>query len=154
MIVNLFRLMLVCVMLSSLVLNSIALENEISCEKVEVVNELPMDSRKRCVLSQTTKINAGGFLIKSPRDESVERVDLAYNKQIEFLPENISESFPNMKVYDAAACAIRRISRANFVNLKEIQKLFFDGNLIERVEGDVFEGLTTLEYIYLSMLDD
>lgn len=144
------KLMLVCLTLSSLALNSIALENEISCEKVEADIELPKDSRKRCVLTQTTKINAGGFLINSPRDESVERIDFAYNKQIEYLPENISEAFPNLKVYDAAACAIRKISRANFVNLKSIQKLFFDGNLIERVEGDVFEGLTTLEFIYLS----
>lgn len=90
--------------------------------------------------------------MKSPQDESVETISLAYNKRIEFLPDNIYKTYPNLKSYDAAACAIRNISKANFVNLQKLSSITLDGNLIERIDANVFDGLNLLQEIFLSII--
>lgn len=101
-------------------------------------------------MTDVTVIDSLGYTLGLSRDESIETITFAYNKNIEFLPENVSETYPNLAVFDAAACAIRRISQLNFVNLLKLENIFLDGNRIERIERFTFDGLNSLSEIYLS----
>lgn len=121
-----------------------------SCEKVKDVNSQAADLLKKCLLTESTVIGNSGFILNSPRDESIEVVTFAYNKKIEFLPDSIHLVYPNLKTYDAAACAIKSIKKSNFENLDKLKTIFLDGNLIERIDADTFEGLTEIQEIYLS----
>lgn len=139
-------------MFVSIAITSIVANNEISeCEEVKEVEQQSKNLVKKCLLLKTTVIDAPGHSVTIPRDESIKNVMYAYNKHIEYLPDNIYKSYPNLTTYDGAACAIKNISKSNFVNLHQLKTIFLDGNLIERIEADVFEGLTMLERIYLSI---
>ncbi|CRK93245.1 CLUMA_CG006788, isoform A [Clunio marinus] len=67
------------------------------------------------------------------------------NKRIQFLPENISSWFPNLTDYIARNCSVKAISKINFLNLTELRSLNLDFNEIERLDGDIFEGLSSLK---------
>lgn len=124
--------------------------SEISCEVIRTISGEA--SFKECLMTRTTEINSPGFTITTSIDENVRTISFANNKKIQFLPENVHDAFPDLKVFDAAACAVRKISGKNFRKLSKLSTIFLDGNLIERVDGDTFHGLTSLTNIYLSEL--
>lgn len=122
---------------------------KISCEKVK---EIQSGELKKCLLTEHTVINAPGYILISPKDESVESISFAYNKNIKYLPQSVFEIFPALKVFDAAACAIKNISNGNFAHLGNLSDIYLDGNLIDRIESGTFEGLTLLKTIFISKM--
>lgn len=123
----------------------------ISCENVK--DSLSLNARPtECSLTEITVINSRGFTLSSPRDIETGTITFAYNKNIEYLPDNVYQTFPNLRQFDAAACAIRNISNTNFVKLDKLARIHLDGNLIERLESTTFEGLAMLEKIFLSKI--
>lgn len=121
----------------------------ISCEEIKDKRS-SNDWATKCFFTETTVINSPGFKISAPRDTETRTIAFPYNKNIEYLPDNVYQTFPNLKVVDAAACAIKNISSANFVNLKKLVTIFLDGNFIEQIESGTFQGLVNLERIFLS----
>lgn len=95
-------------------------------------------------------IEAHGFTIDSPRNEFIEGLFMGWNEQVDYLPENISERFPNLVVMDAVYSSINSISKANFVNLTSLQRLYLRGNRIQRIDDDTFSGLISLTVLELS----
>lgn len=121
--------------------------SEIPCEKFEEV--FNSNTLKKCLMTEETTIGNEDFTV-APKDELVAIISLAYNKKIAFLPQNISDCFPNLRNYDAAACAIEKIKKSNFANLVHLSTVNLDGNLIQSIHADVFSGLSSLQSIFLS----
>lgn len=119
--------------------------NEIVCEKFKEVRGF-----KQCVLTERTVISSPEFSLALLRDESVDAIALAYNKNIQYLPLSAHEVLPNLRWIDAAVCAIKSISHANFASLVKLEKLHLDANFIEEIEARTFDGLVALKEIYLS----
>ena len=116
---------------------------EISCEKINL---------KQCFLNEVTVINSPDYVIVSTSDEyeTVETIKCPYNKNIKYLPKGVHDVFPNLRTYDAAVCAIKKISKSNFAQLGKLVVIRLDGNLIEQIESGTFEDLTSLQEIYIS----
>jgi len=102
-------------------------------------------------MTEKTVIDSTGFLFKSTEDEEVKAISYWGNKKIQFLPEMIGETFPNMNALVARDCSIRAISKKNFEKLSKLVILDLDKNQIERIESDTFEGLMALEHLAISV---
>lgn len=97
-----------------------------------------------------TVINDIGFLITSPRNDSIGGLYFLNNKKVEYLPENTAEKFPNLKILHAQGCSIKSVSKQNFKNLKTLRYLTLRDNEIQKIESDTFLDLVALEKLYLS----
>lgn len=124
---------------------------EISCEKIELnyVNQYGIKSPKTCLMSSASTVDSLGFLIASPRDETVEVLRMSTNKKIFFLPENVAEMFPNLVSYYAYGCSLTEVSKKNFRSLRKLTLLSLNGNNIEEIASNTFEDLRSLLYLYL-----
>jgi hypothetical protein len=134
------------ILLILLVANLYSAENQtaakiVTCEKVE---DLCCDSFgffKTCFMNDKTTINGDGFNI-SPNDETIERLIMTNNQEIEFLPENVNETFPDLFLYAA-------ISNKNFKGLSKLRELNLAHNQIETIPSDTFKDLTWLQELDL-----
>jgi Leucine rich repeat len=127
---------------------SVAEGRKVSCEKIIVpINEGML---KTCLLENSTEITRGGFKISASRDESMQQISFRTNRNIQYLPEMVSKSFPDLIVYDAGSCQLNRISEKNFHGLHVLQKLFLDNNKIKQVSSNTFAELSELLIIDLS----
>lgn len=103
---------------------------------------------KTCYMKNTA-VDSLGISFSSPKDNDVGAVDFDGNKNIQFLPENIADSFPSLLMYYAANCAIKSVTKLNFKSLRMLRKLYLYGNQISKIEGDTFDDLTLLEHLQL-----
>lgn len=70
------------------------------------------------------------------------------NKRIKFLPKEISKTYAGLVQILAADCSIEAISKKNFGYLP-LKHINLSGNLITKIHDDTFEGLGSLEILYL-----
>lgn len=119
------------------------------CEKIEKHSYWSI-TNPTCVMTATTVINSVGFLITTPRNDSVEGFLSIFNKKIEYLPENMAEQFPNLVFIQAQDCSIKAISKQNLKNLKRLRFLALIQNSITKIESDTFGDLLALEELWLS----
>jgi Leucine-rich repeat (LRR) protein len=127
-----------------------ASDKEVSCEKI--VNYLwshQIGTQKTCNMEAITKIDSLGFQISDLKDDTVLQVRMYGNLNIRFLPENTAEKFPNLIAYVAPFCSIESISRKNFMNLRNLKELILNSNQIERIDGETFRDLMSLEILFL-----
>jgi hypothetical protein len=100
--------------------------NELKCEKLTTkpwnytrdFNEL-----KICCMDDTTVI-AEQNLIIATRDGSINSLRFSENKNILYLPVQVSENFPRLLTYSASNCSIKQVSKENFAGLKNLIALF------------------------------
>ena len=121
--------------------------DQVSCEKIGHY-DFGLGSWKTCYMDKTTEINSADTTIAS-RDESVEGLYFYNNKNIKFLPIEVSEKFPNLLGLGARDCSLTTISKANFKGLSKLRYLSLAQNRIEKIRSDVFEDLVALEHLYL-----
>jgi hypothetical protein len=103
---------------------------------------------KACYMQQETMIDSSGYEIAAERDENIGALELKDNKLIFYLPENVSEVYPNLLAITAQNCVIREISFKNFKGLSKLRLLNLGGNQIETIEMDTFKDATELNEIY------
>lgn len=65
------------------------------------------------------------------------------------MPTNLSLSFPDLIGISADFCSIKMVFKENFKNLNKLKELWLSNNQIEKVMGNTFEDLTSLEWLYL-----
>lgn len=129
--------------------------NEVVCEQFgDFFHQFsPYSSRhaiyKTCFMNDTAVINFNDFAISSVQDESIARLDFFTNRNIFYLPVNVSESFPKLSFYNAQNCSIKAISKENFEGLFELKKLYLDNNEIAKIPSDIFDDLGQLEWLTL-----
>lgn len=105
--------------------------------------------RLTCDMRESTIIDATGIEITSEANDTIEALYLDLNDDIEYLPENIADKFPNLVIISAFECNIKRVSASNFRNLGKLRGLSLKANQIERIENGTFDDLTSLELLYL-----
>jgi DNA recombination-dependent growth factor C len=95
-------------------------------------------------------INETGFTFAGNSDQYTSGLNFFKSKQVTFLPENVSEKFPNLMIYDASYCRVKAIERIHFFNLTKLEKLDLKENIIREIAEDTFEDLVLLKVIILS----
>lgn len=122
----------------------------ILCESVVVYNfGLNTGKPKTCMMSGSTAIAAVGS--RTETNTAVGALWMFGNKKIEYLPENIDVTLPNLIGINAANCALKAISKANFKNLLKLKNLMLEDNRIETIEGATFQDLKALITLNLGM---
>ena len=121
------------------------LADQVSCERN---NRRNLRSSKTCRMSGTTEINTADTTIAT-RDESIERLAFNHNRNIKFLPIEVSEKFPNLMGLEAGDCSLTTISKENFKDLTKLRLLGLYYNQIEKIRSDVFGDLVALEKLFL-----
>lgn len=97
----------------------------------------------------STAIDSKDFMITTGRDESVGGFWSWGHKQLEYLPKNIGEQFPNLLDLTAGQCYIKEVSKKNFKGLSKLRGLTLNNNQIEVINDDTFEHIPTIEIIWL-----
>lgn len=123
---------------------------EIACETIENNDwfDTPVGTVKTCLMRETTVINEADVTIAT-NDESIGGLSLYSNRKIKFLPVQVGEKLPNLLGYSAYSCSIKTISKENFAGLNKLKVLYLNGNQIEKVNRNTFEGLVSLEDVRL-----
>lgn len=101
------------------------------------------------MMSGSTAIAAVGS--RTETNTAVGALWMFGNKKIEYLPENIDVTLPNLIGINAANCALKAISKANFKNLLKLKNLMLEDNRIETIEGATFQDLKALITLNLGM---
>jgi Leucine-rich repeat (LRR) protein len=102
-------------------------------------------------MDEQTKIDSVGFMISSPRNDTIKGLIFEHNTKINYLPENTGEKFPNLVGFSAYDAQLKAISKANFQNLIHLEELHLSNNQIQIINSDTFEGLISLEHIFLGL---
>lgn len=126
--------------------------SEAECEKEEnhnYINFLLFPQARTCYMKTVTTISSPGFTISS-RDETIGGLLFDHNKKINFLPEKVANTFPNLIVYSVYNCSLVKVFPANFKNLVNLKALDLQNNKIEKIPNNLFDDLTSLEYLNLS----
>lgn len=122
---------------------------EVQCERMGNFNYHLVGSVNSCFMLTMTTIDTPGFTISSAKNETVEGLRLAENRKIRFLPEKVSEKFPNLLAYYAYSCSLTEVFKINFEKLVKLKILLLDSNQIVKIPSDTFEDLKSLEYVQL-----
>lgn len=104
-------------------------------------------SYKTCIIDSA--ISLPGYSILWPKDNKMHGLRLEPNKKVKYLPENLNEIFLSLVVYSAQNCKVQEVSKVNFAELKYLRQLWLNSNQIQKVPGDTFEDLYSLEYLNL-----
>lgn len=107
---------------------------------------------KTCFMDVQTTIDSKGFSINERTANATYGLMMNYNKNIQYLPEDITEVFPYLMAYAAAHCAIEEIYKENFDGLTNLRFLNLAGNKISAISSNTFRSLISLER--LSMTDN
>jgi hypothetical protein len=141
-------------LLSLLVANTLA-EGQttakiVICEKIESGgwSYLSPTWIRTCFMKSKTVINSEGFEI-APKDETMKGLWMQNNKKIEFLPENVSDTYPNLVGYNAPKNSITQITPKNFKGLVKLEILYLQYNQIETIPVETFKDLSSMKYLYL-----
>lgn len=104
---------------------------------------------KTCWMNDGTSIGHKHVTV-STFDASVKSLSFWNNKDIQYLPDQVNENFPNLIGYSADECSIKEISKGNFMGLNKLILLDLRHNKIEKIESYVFEDLQELRDLRLS----
>lgn len=107
---------------------------------------------KTCFMQGSNAINAADFTISTPKDTTTQGIRFDFNKKIFYLPLKTSEVFPNLLIYAAHECSIKTVIKENFQHLFMIMEIWLEGNQIETIFDNTFQGLSTLKRINLGRL--
>lgn len=121
----------------------------ITCESIGSCSTSDDHNDVCCIMTQKTKIPGSSYTIVNPKNGTVQALDFNNNRNIDFLPVLVISVFPNIVEYDARNCSIKSISKENFERLHHLKLVYLQGNQIETVRGDVFDGLNKIEDIDL-----
>lgn len=122
----------------------------ITCESVE--NRALSGIRKTCSIGETTAIDSTGYTFSSTSKSTVEALTFNYNKKVEFLPENVAATFPNLLAFNAEICSIKSISKNNFKDLNKLKSLNLASNQISAIFRGTFDDLASLTRLDLGEL--
>jgi len=101
-----------------------------------------------CEFNEAVEI-AEPTILANPVNENVTELLLRRIKKIEFLPQDISAAFPNLRLIDAFDCSIKSVSNLNLKGLSKNKKINLEKNNLETIEENAFDDLVNLRYLYL-----
>lgn len=101
-------------------------------------------------IDEKAVINSTGVTVAARVNKCVKALEMTNLKAAQYLPENISENFANLVIYEAVNCSIKSLNEFNFKNLEKLRSLNLAGNLLTEVSSKVFHGLKKLKKLSLS----
>lgn len=124
---------------------------EVNCERVKLRHwGWKIDDHiMTCFMDDETAIKSTGVLIGEWQNLTMSGLIFEHNQKINYLPENISEKFPNLVGLSAYDSGVKKISKANFHNLIHLKELHLSNNFIVMINGDTFAGLISLDHVFL-----
>lgn len=107
------------------------------------------EESKSCVI-KNQKTNREDFIIDNKLDSEGKTFNISFNSQIEFLPENVADSFPDLIYYFGQSCAVKCVNEKHFKGLHELKELYLNDNRIKTIVSDSFKDLAKLEILNLN----
>lgn len=101
-------------------------------------------------MTEKTSIDVSGVALGVEKDESILGVRFYDNKNIFYLPVDVYKSYPNLVIYFGHSCNIKFLFKENFEHLGAVKELHLDNNRIQKLDGEMFEDMNSLQIIYLS----
>jgi Leucine-rich repeat (LRR) protein len=133
----------------TLILSSLCVGEKLSCE-YESSNWIYVNKTlEGCRISNQT-IKDKAAIIESGFIGSYKAFNIKNDKNVEFIPTNIGEKFPNIVALQIFNCSIRKIGSKHFNNLHKLIQLTFTKNEIAEVDDKPFEDQTKLEWLGLA----
>lgn len=126
--------------------------NRITCSRVlnsTWSDSAYMDERRDCELDEGLRIDTRDFHFVEG-DESVTGLVFSFNRNVFYLPVNVSASFENLQAYVAVCCSVEDVFVENFEGLVNLIMLDLRGNKIQSVASAVFGDLVALKFLRLS----
>lgn len=133
------------------VVKNVTADKNVPCEKVQYVNYLNAAEKFSCMIDQATIIDSNDISIYTTLGNTLTGINLNGNQKISFLPIMLHKTFSNLIIIDARNCAIKTLSRENFKQLTNLEALYLSSNRLEIIESGVFQDLTAVKRIYLSI---
>lgn len=130
-----------------LCLNVVDCFDELSCTTYSRSNN-SLDKWKSCNIEYPKIVN-GHFKILSPSDPTVEAIMVMKKHQVNNIPEDIGEKFPNLQKFTVTSCSVALINNKHFRDLSKLSILNLRKNEIAVIEPDAFKDLLNLDVLNL-----
>lgn len=142
------RAFITCVLLSSICGIQMA-HHEVTCEVQNVFDKGEGKEISECKFDETIAISEPSATLSNAVDENVKRLLMVDNKNVEYLPQNIGVSFPNLELFDTANCSIKSVTKQNFIGLTALDSMYIHSNKLQSLDENVFSDLVNLRVLYL-----
>lgn len=105
-----------------------------------------------CEIEEGAHIHTPDYSIAAERRyTNFEVITIIHQRNVEFLPVSVYETFPNLKFYFVFNAPIQKITKKNFEKMFKLVELKLSNNQIEMIRSDTFEDLTSLRELAISM---
>lgn len=74
---------------------------------------------------------------------------LLFDSTVNFIPANLSEFFPNLKILNICNCSLKSICSEDLRGFQDLEVLLLDGNNLTTLPDDLFENTPKLNNISL-----
>ena len=123
---------------------------KISCQFTDTYSPLTRYEVRTCLVKLQIIDGPGYTFNEDPENENVWKMILNDNKNLEYLPENIGEMFPNLLELQVANASVKEITPENLKNLPRLRDLDLSGNDIIDIKPKTFDELPELDTLNLS----
>lgn len=122
---------------------------EVTCEVENGFDKGVGKSITTCKFGENTEIFDSSTTVVNDVNDNVTRILLANNENVEFLPQGISLSFPNVEILEAVNCSIKSITTHNFFGLTALERMYLQTNKLETLDHNTLDDLVNLIVLYL-----
>lgn len=103
---------------------------------------------KTCRIDVKTVIDTEDVFFEKS-DENLNEIYADSNHNINFLPKNIYEKYPNLISMSIWYCSLESVSKDSFQRLTMLRRLALNYNQLKVIKTDTFEDLVNLEWLFL-----
>lgn len=94
-------------------------------------------------------INSDDFIIVSPFNATIQHFYILDDEEVEYLPRQIVEKFPNMKKLSVTYTGLTVVRGYFFKKMRNLRDLVLSFNKITTFEADAFEDLVSVKKLWL-----
>lgn len=103
-----------------------------------------------CSINQATRWDSRTVIAPTSYDNHTRGLRIVNNKNLKFIPKNLSHLFPNLRRISLSNSSIESIAQYDFEGLKNVRSLDLSRNVISIVNSASFKQLNSLEELNLS----
>lgn len=97
-----------------------------------------------CLVNEATISNPNS-IVRTDSEDSAKTTGLAlFGNSIQFLPVDIAEEFPILRIYATTNGSFDKVEKRHFENLKNLAFLTLRSEKLKEIPKDVFEGVSNL----------
>lgn len=119
----------------------------IQCDFVQTLWKLFVKHHETCSVDNQV-IDGFGFVFTAQNDQDYKFITMN-DITVNFLPENISEAFPNLQGLEVIRSSLSLLRAENLKNLTELVELNLSNNKLDFIGKNVFKDLEKVELVML-----